>query len=263
VSDTISRALDELNRARKNVRKISNRQIRNIDDRAMLRATALAWFHSHRPSVLKDAEPGALTQADDAYHVILRGADLNTQKSTYMAAMDNAKAALIEVRSRLVVVNVEADAAPDFSPLTTDAEMKAILERRWIECTKCVSAKAHLAAIVMMGGLLEALFVARAKQLPDKSILFKVLSTPKEGGTNTPVPLQKWMLNNYLQVGHDVKWITRSARDVAGVLGEFRNYVHPEKEHRHGVQLGQEDSKILWDVTKNLVGQLLSSVKTP
>jgi hypothetical protein len=115
----------------------------------------------HRPSVLKDAEPGALTQADNAYHVILRGADLNTQKSTYLDAMDNAKAALIELRSRLVVVNVEADAAPDFSPLTTDAEMKAILERRWIECTKCVGAKAHLAAIVMMGGLLEALFVAR------------------------------------------------------------------------------------------------------
>jgi hypothetical protein len=126
--------------------------------------------------------------------------------------MDNAKAALIELRSRLVVVNVEADAAPDFSPLTTDAEMKAILERRWIECTKCVGVKAHLAAIVMMGGLLEALFVARAKQMSDKSRLIAAPSAPKNPKTGTVVPLQEWMLNSYLQVGYDVNWITKSAR---------------------------------------------------
>ena len=141
--------------------------------------------------------------------------------------------------------------------------MKVILERRWIECTKCVGAKAHLAAIVMMGGLLEALFVARAKQMADKSPLFAAPSVPKNPKTGVAVPLQEWMLNSYLQVGHDMKWITKSARDLAAVLGEFRNYVHPEKEHRHGVALGHEDSKMLWDVTKNLVAQLLASTRTP
>ena len=63
-----------------------------------------------------------LSVVDEAYHVILRGADRNTQKTTDIAAMDGAKRALIELRSHLVVVNVEADVAPDFSPLTTDAE---------------------------------------------------------------------------------------------------------------------------------------------
>ncbi len=139
--------------------------------------------------------------------------------------------------------------------------MKAILDRRWIECTKCVGVKAHLAAIVMMGGLLEALFVARTNQLADKSVLFRAPSVPMDPTTAKALSLDKWMLNSYLQVGHDVKWISKSARDVAAVLGEFRNYVHPAKERRHGVSLGEQDSEMLWGVTKNLVGQLIASTK--
>jgi hypothetical protein len=174
--------------------------------------------------------------------------------------MDAAKEALLQLRKHLVVVDVFADAAPDFAPLTDSLEMQKILERRWIECTKCVGAKAHLAAIVMMGGLLEALFVARASQLKDKSALF-TSSVPFDPKTGKAVPIQNWMLNTYLQVGHDVKWITRSARDLAVVLGEFRNYVHPEKERRHGVALDEQDSNIIWGVTKSVVGQLLTSAK--
>jgi hypothetical protein len=69
------------------------------------------------------------------------------------------------------------------------------------------------------------------------------------------------MLNTYIQVGHDLKWITKSARDVSSVLGEFRNYVHPAKERRHGVSLEEQDSSMLWSVTKNVTSQLLTSVK--
>jgi hypothetical protein len=257
MSDTVSRALDELARARKNVNTVNNRQVRGVDDQALLRATAMAWFHSHRPAVLNDAEPSLLNTVDAAYQIILKGADRNTTKTTYLDAMTGAKAALIDLRAHLVVVNVSADAAPGFAALT-DAKMVAILERRWIECTKCVSVKAHLAAIVMMGGLLEALFVARAKQLKDKSALLAAPSVPKQKD-GKPSPLNEWMLKSYLQVGYEVGWITQSARDLAAVLGEYRNYVHPEKEHRHGVALDHEDSAILWGVTKSLVTQLLAS----
>jgi hypothetical protein len=223
----------------------------------------MAWFHSHRPAVLADSESTLLAAVDEAYHLILSGADRNTTKLTYLAAMTSAKDALIQLRKHLVVVNVTADAAPDFAPLTSNAEMRRILDRRWIECTKCVGVKAHLAAIVMMGGLLEALFVARANQMTDKSSLFRSRAVPVDPKTSKQVPLGDWMLKTYLQVGHDVGWITQSARDVAVVLGEYRNYVHPEKQRRHGVELDEQDSAILWDVTKNLAIQLLSSASRP
>ena len=261
LSEQISKALQELDLARANVKRVKNRQVRGVDERDALQATANAWFYSHRPVVLADADPSLLTAVDDAYKVILEGAARNTTKKIYLEAMTAAKAALIKLRAHLVVLTTTADAAPDFSSLTTDADMRTILERRWVECTKCVSVKAHLAAIVMMGGLLEALFVARANQLSDKSILFKAPSVPMDPSTGKALSLDKWMLNSYLQVGHDAKWISKSARDVAAVLGEFRNYVHPAKERRHGVSLGEQDSEMLWGVTKNLVGQLIASTK--
>ena len=56
-----------------------------------------------------------------------------------------------------------------------------------------------------------------------------------------------------------LKWITESAKDVADVLKEYRNYIHPEKERRHGVVLALNDSSMFWQVTKALVRQLLMS----
>ena len=149
--------------------------------------------------------------------------------------------------------------APDFSPLAGNEEIRGILTRRWLECCKCVGAEAHLAAIVMMGGLLEALFVARANKMPDKKTLINATSAPIEKATGKTINYQEWMLDSYIKVGQELGWITGSARSVADVLKEYRNYVHPEKERRHGVMLDLNDSQMFWSVTKSLVRQLLLS----
>jgi hypothetical protein len=46
---------------------------------------------------------------------------------------------------------------------------------------------------------------------------------------------------------------------VADVLKEYRNFIHPEKERRHGVVLALNDSSMFWQVTKALARQLLAS----
>jgi hypothetical protein len=137
--------------------------------------------------------------------------------------------------------------------------MREILERRWDECQRCLDAEAHLAATVMMGGLLEALFVARANRLQDKKPLFTAKATPLDSQTKKPLPLSRWTLQPYLDVGHELGWISSSAKDIAVVLRDYRNYVHPEKERSHGVTLTAHDSDMFWQVTKSLARQLLRS----
>jgi hypothetical protein len=137
--------------------------------------------------------------------------------------------------------------------------MRDILARRWYECRRCVDAEAHLAAIVMMGGLLEALFVARANKMPDKRSLINAKSAPKDSNTGKTRNYQEWMLDSYINVAFELKWITQSAKEVSDILKEYRNYVHPEKELRHGVILSFNDSSMFWQVTKELVRQLLIS----
>ncbi len=69
----------------------------------------------------------------------------------------------------------------------------------------------------MMGGLLEALFVARANRLTDKSRLFKTKATPIDPKTKKALDLWNWTLAAYLDVGYELQWITRSRKDIGVV----------------------------------------------
>jgi hypothetical protein len=190
-------------------------------------------------------------------------------KRTYLSTLKSVKDSLVEIRSVLLVAPTLSsgadtdDLAPDFSALAGSNEMRIVLGRRWDECRKCVRAEAHLAAIVMMGGLLEALFVARANKMSDKGPLVRAISAPKDKKTGKTLNYEEWMLDSYIRVGHELSWITDSARQVADVLKEFRDYVHPAKELRHDVQLAYNDSTMFWNVTKSLVRQLLLSAAQP
>jgi hypothetical protein len=130
--------------------------------------------------------------------------------------------------------------------------------RRWDECKRCLDASAPLAATVMMGGLLEALFVSRANRLSDKSKLFASKMTPIDPKTKKPLDLRQWTLAPYIDVGYDLRWISRSAKEVAAILRDYRNFIHPEKERSHGVVLSPDDAALFWEVTKTLINELLS-----
>jgi len=112
----------------------------------------------------------------------------------------------------------------------------------------------------MMGGLLEALFVARANKMSDKTPLTSATNAPKDKAAGKTTNYQDWMLDSYIKVGFELKWITESAKDVADKLKEYRNFIHPAKELRYGVTLGLNDSSMFWQVTKALARQLLLSV---
>jgi hypothetical protein len=114
----------------------------------------------------------------------------------------------------------------------------------------------------MMGGFLEALFVARANQMADKAPLFRAKASPIDHKSKKPLPLSDWTLRHYVDVAYELGWISRSGKDVAAVLRDYRNYVHPEKQRAHGVTLNAHDSSMFWEVTKSLAQQLLGTGTT-
>jgi hypothetical protein len=266
VHETIDAAINEATAARLRVSKITTNQVRGVDEIATLKATAQTWFHTHRPIVTAGAPGADLAAVDSCFTIVLNATSKYAAKSTYLNALKAAKEALIAVRTAALVSPVAGpsvdmdDLAPDFSPLAGNQQMRDILTRRWNECAKCVKADAHLAAIVMMGGLLEALFVARANKMPDKVPLTSAENAPKDKATGKTTNYQDWMLDSYIKVGFELKWITESAKDVADKLKEYRNFIHPAKELRYGVTLDLNDSSLFWQVTKVLARQLLLSV---
>src|SRR5262249_31453059 len=149
----------------------------------------LAWFNTHRAAIISGGMDFDLAAADRHYTIILNSTDKYAARQTYLDALKNAKTALITLRAAALTapatpaVGNTDDLAPDFSPLAGNQEMREILTRSWHECRKCVNADAHLAAIVMMGGLLEALFVARANKMSVKGPLVNAASAPKDKTT--------------------------------------------------------------------------------
>jgi hypothetical protein len=262
-ADPIESCFREIEQARNRASRIRSKQITKADDRDYLKSVAYSWFKSHRLLLLAQIQEDALEPVDVQLKAVLNATARSSAKTTYLAALKNAKDALASLRGIVLVPARSSPSAPqlppDFAPLASDPVMKAILERRWNECQQCIRASAPLAATVMMGGLLEALFVARANLMTNKTPLFRAKATPMDSKTKKPLALTEWTLRPYIDVAAELGWISRSGRDIAAVLRDYRNYIHPEKERAHGVSLNDHDSGMFWEVTKSLALQLLSS----
>jgi hypothetical protein len=260
--DAIELALGEVDRLRKLIKKKSTPQVWALDERASAKATALAWFNAHRPNVNLAVASASLQHADSCYRTLLEASDRATSRKTYDSLLKDLRAALIALRSEGIgqpaKTTATSDHAPSFAPLISDPNMQTILSDRWNECIACISVNAALSATVMMGGLLEALLLARVNRESNKAPIFQAKGAPKDKN-GQPRQLTEWALKNYIDVGHELGWITVSAKDVGEVLRDYRNYVHPFKQLSHGVRLSTDDALLLWEVSKAITRQVIKS----
>jgi hypothetical protein len=256
--EALFQAIKEAERIRSVTRKKSLPQVRG-SERDIIRATALTWFQTHRPKLVGICSVVDLRPVDEMYQRIVEASHKSAARSSYVDTLKDISDSLIQLRSGNVVKLAAAattDAPPDFSKLISDSAMQAILEKRWTECTVCISYGAPLAATVMIGGLLEGLLLARVNRETNLAPIFTAGAAPRDKQNKT-LPLKDWTLQNYIGVAHELKWITVAARDVGVVLRDYRNYIHPQKELSHGVSLTTSDAMILWEIGKSISRQLL------
>lgn len=268
----VEAAISEITKARQSVKRGKSKQVSSGDEIDHLKSVAFAWFQSHQPIVKAHPSHPDLSNADLAYRTIMDSTGRYASRSTYVDALRDAKTSLVEIRSFIAanfhaapvaITNTTNDAPPNFAPLAADANMQAILQRRWDEVQRCLASKSNLAATVMMGGLLESLLLARINSSRDKSAVFKAKSASRDKAGKT-LTLPEWKLVHMVEVAHELAWITKSAKDVGNVLRDFRNYIHPHKEYTDGVLILDEDARMFWEVTKSITRHVLASVgKTP
>ena len=261
IHEALNSAIEEITRANGVMGRQKSQQVKSQEEKNYLKSVVYSWKRTYSPIVTTRISESDLLEVESQYTLILEATSKNAARSTYFTALKKVKEVLIRLRSNIFVSQSSIqtlDVAPDFTPLVADQAMKDILVGRWEECRKCLNADANLAATVMMGGLLEALFVARANKMADKGPLFRVKSTPRDPKTKKPMALKEWTLSPYIDVGYELGWIRKPGRDVATILRDYRNYIHPEKERSHGISLKKEDSIMFWEITKSLVRQLLT-----
>lgn len=243
------------------LRKKTAKQVWAEDERSTIKATCFAWFNNQNPKISPQLDATALVAANAIFDGLLKASERAGSRAQYQQNLKRLRKELLEIRSKQMQVAsktvVTGDVPPSFALLIHDLKMQGILIRRWDECVTCLRAPAPMAATVMMGGLLEGLLLARVNKEPNQKPIFTASAAPKDRKTGNPLPLKDWTLRNFIDVAHELRWISQSAKDVGVVLRDYRNFIHPQKELSHGITLTSDDTAVLWEVAKSISKQLL------
>ena len=260
---TIDAAIAGVDRLRKFLKRQTSKQVSSDDEKQIAKATALAWFNNHRPVVATALGDDQLKPLDDLYRALIAATTKASVRTKYLSTIKDIKKLFATVQTDHVLAlaappasapALTTDTAPKFDPLISDPKMQGILTKRWQECSVCVKSGAPLAATVMMGGLLEGLLLAKINQLSNKTSVFSAAATPMDPKTGKQ--LKEWTLKNYIDVAHELGWITKTTKDIGEVVRDYRNFIHPQKELSHGIVLEPGDAQMLWEVAKSITVQL-------
>ena len=262
--DAIGAAITEVDRLRRTLKKNKSKQVRSQEERSLIKATALTWFKTHRPIVANLIHAQLLEDVDGQLKSVLEWSDHAARRLRYDQLLKTVRNRLSKLRLHCVTVpphhtEITTDDPPNFSLFIGHAPMQQILVRRWQECSRCLVGNAPLAATVMMGALLETLLLARVNKESNKKAIYTSTKSPKDKSTGKPLSLKDWSLKHYIDVAHDLGWVSQSTKDVGVVLRDYRNYIHPYKELSHRIQLTMHDATLFWEITKSISKQLISS----
>jgi hypothetical protein len=136
---------------------------------------------------------------------------------------------------------------PDFDRLVTDPSLASILESRWREVTKCIEAGAHLAAIILMGSILEGVLLAITTAYPKQAN--QAPAAPKDVSGKVK-RFGEWTLSNLIDVAHDCGWLQTDAKKFSHVLREYRNLVHPWEQRARDEVPDEDTCRICWEVVR-------------
>ena len=258
---TIDSIVNVVKKLRLAIKKGTSAQIRSAEHKSMMKAIALAWFNNQRGILLGAVDEAILKSSDDHFKNLIILSEKACTRSKVDKLLKDIKKTLTALRAENIKTlstspTVTTDIVPKFALIVADKVMVDILEKRWKECVLCVQVGAPLSAIVMMGGLLESLLMTRFLQHSDKKAIFATTTCPKDK-TGTPVQFKEWALKNYIDVAHELTWISQTEKDLGEVLRDYRNYIHPFKERSHGVKILPKDAATLWEVTKSISKEII------
>ncbi|QSR87654.1 hypothetical protein EM20IM_04875 [Candidatus Methylacidiphilum infernorum] len=177
----------------------------------------------------------------------------------YEIKLDGIKPQLIEIEPRLIqdpekpLVFLNP---PDFTPLTNDQLLRKILHERWMEVRKCWEAGAYVAALVMMGSLLEGVLLAVAEANPEEAN--RSNASPKDM-KGQPKAFCDWMLNDLINVAHERGWIQGHVKKFSHILREYRNIVHPKKQREMEMLADKDTCKSYWEDTCKICWEVVQA----
>jgi len=147
---------------------------------------------------------------------------------------------------------------PDISPLGLRSELAGNIVYRWEEAMRCLTAKAYLSCIIMLGGLLEGILLGMIQKYPGKAN--QCQSTPHSKDTGKPEGFSRWTLNDMIAVARECSWLDYDTQKFSHALRDYRNLVHPHEQIRQSTTPDESSCRISFEVTQKAIFDLLKVV---
>lgn len=148
--------------------------------------------------------------------------------------------------------------APDLTKITQIMPgLEPIIQARWIEAQRCQHSGASLAAVILMGSILEALLLARCSMSPSDA--YQSPAAPKDRNSGKSVAIHDWTLSVLIDVAVSKAWLKTDRGGFSHALRQSRNIVHPYEHARTGADFDESTCKVCWQVLNASVDDLLAS----
>ncbi|WP_392897890.1 hypothetical protein [Streptomyces sp. LN699] len=138
-----------------------------------------------------------------------------------------------------------AELSAAMTDLISDRKMAALLQHRLDEARTCYANGAHVAAIIMLGSLLEGVMVHVVRER-DASRL---------GSTSA----DRVTLDTLIKTCHDAGWIGADVERFCHELRKYRNFVHPRAEIREAHTPDRDTLDMCWPVVNAVLNDLAAS----
>jgi hypothetical protein len=136
-------------------------------------------------------------------------------------------------------------------------DLEPIIQARWIEAQRCQHAGAYLAAVIVMGSILEALLLARCSMNPFDA--YQSPAAPKDRSGKS-IALHDWSLSALIDVSVSKAWLKTDRGGFSHALRQSRNIVHPYEHARSKADFDESTCKVCWQVLNASVDDLLASI---
>ena len=140
--------------------------------------------------------------------------------------------------------------------LGIDNDLKEVLNLRLQEVKLSLSVNAPLSSIVICGSILEGLLLGLALQNPK---IFNRSNKAPKNEENKTKQFRFWSLNDFIEVGYEIKLLDENVKKFSHNLRDFRNYIHPHEQLVKEFNPNIQTAKISWNVLKLAMEQMVSN----
>jgi len=148
--------------------------------------------------------------------------------------------------------------APNFLALGLEVGVGEILKSRWDEVQKCIDANAHLAAVILMGSMLEGILLGVCQKNMIEANKANCAPKDKNGKTKH---FADWKLAEMIDVAHQVGWVDIDVKKFSHSLREFRNLIHPYEQMMNRFNPDKDTTNISWLVVQAAINDLAFKLK--